>query len=572
MYVVFYFADKMDNSIELCMSIDELKMMEDQPLESPPTTDPSEKLNHITKMCQLKIANSINGSVNVSATPKKPTAAIVARSSATIKPTITSTRPPPSPSQLPAKSAIMNKLTFVNDNDVNNLKYKTCVNGEYDDDDDYDDHINVTFRNKNKLISEDESKLISEDESNKISVISNNKNLTNNPKYNSFTHNVNVDTSIIEINHEIEKIIKISLETNNKKMITVRVNGSILLIPNDVEISSKLANEIWPPPAESILGAKFPNMDIVNQELKKHNNNETYGFFSALYKKPIEFVNNIISKSKIPVRDLTSNRSNTARMLSSGLYQYIDFTLFIIKNGKIIDYATHGVINNINYIVDYYNPKCIYYRCNESLQCFLEYPQQPFYNAFKNKLCSVSVPITIQTNTPVIMFCLRGLPFCSFCTGLEFIYNYYNSLQDAVNIDPTSTLKQLQRYADIHNEEPQSYNKKPYYLRHHHPTSPPTKNYLLPTPNYLKPNQLSNINTLLTMQPSRHPYKRFQQPQQPRFKPRFNNNYCVKFQHPTTPNNIDFGVIKYLNRYYNQANDSRAYYKPANSYRAHYKL
>lgn len=228
----------------------------------------------------------------------------------------------------------------------------------------------------------------------------------------------------VELNNEIDRLIATSVNLRTSKVITVFVRNTLILVPTDVPISSRLADCIWPT-EKTHAAYRFNNFDLFNSLLPETNRRETMAFFAARYKK-------VCVGPKNQYRPPLSSQHHhcleppVVQDPASGQYLYDDFTLVIVEGGKVVDAAIHGVRGNINDLVAKYKPRRVY--CNtmpgDALDVFLRYPYQPFYQSFHKLM----VPVFVDTRKVVMNtgpFCDRYDPFCSFCRTLLTVRGFF---------------------------------------------------------------------------------------------------------------------------------------------------
>jgi hypothetical protein len=201
-------------------------------------------------------------------------------------------------------------------------------------------------------------------------------------------------------------------------------------------------NHLWGPSKPLKLNNIFPHIHIFNESLPKPSSTMkgVYGFFSAHYQKPnMSFMKNVVNSSGNR-NDNIGCYSNTTtnnpiyhnnqrgfdkRMMISGLYCFVDFTLIIVKDGKIIDHAIHGYLSDICEMIEYYTPIHVYYKAypNDALDCFVNYKYQPFYISMAKYMKRVQFDSKLSLTT-FITFCQRRAPNCSFCMALSMLTQY----------------------------------------------------------------------------------------------------------------------------------------------------
>ncbi|CAH0393276.1 unnamed protein product [Bemisia tabaci] len=246
-----------------------------------------------------------------------------------------------------------------------------------------------------------------------------------------------LDRNDIELNHEIKSLIHAASTLKTHRTIFIIVHDSVIPVAYDMKISSRLAHSVWA--IEKLYDHyEFPNMDILNEQLLSEESS-IVAYFHARYMKL-----NVDSHGPINSRITSSSRKRTinARYLMQGTddlakkrnftYEtvtgrfYYDFTLIIVRNGKIAECAIHGVRSNILELVKKYDPKKIYcdYKEGDSLHTFLNYPYQPLYEALRDRMVPLHlVSLMNGINQPHVRnrelpFCDRRDPLCSFCRCL----------------------------------------------------------------------------------------------------------------------------------------------------------
>lgn len=277
-----------------------------------------------------------------------------------------------------------------------------------------------------------------------------------------YTCDINMD---LEMQAELNALICESIAPKTSKCIAVSFNKRIILIPITHPLSSRLQSIFWPLPrqyAETTLHM-FNSLNIVSEiarnlgvaDIKSlcgdnlgFNITDTIAIFSARY----------YYKATLPSRDgqypsagNTGSNCSVPATNNAGFYYYADFAIFIVQNMKIIEYAIHGYVSNINELLLKYAPKRIFYnsRPNKALDLFLRYPYQPFFAGITDQ--SKLTPITINRlhgtfNT--LVFCDRQDTFCAFCNGLRDIRGLIFRLLTHQNMDmlaPTSAFTMTRR-------------------------------------------------------------------------------------------------------------------------------
>ena len=123
---------------------------------------------------------------------------------------------------------------------------------------------------------------------------------------------------------------------------------------------------------------------------------------------------------------ITEQHQQTNDNKNRFLYRYVDFAAIIIQNGKIIDYAIHGFVSNINEMIKKHKPRKVYINANpnDALDTFLRYPYQPFYESTYGLLTPIKIYRNPNFNTTV--FCGRRNIYCAFCNVLKDAYGFFN--------------------------------------------------------------------------------------------------------------------------------------------------
>lgn len=240
----------------------------------------------------------------------------------------------------------------------------------------------------------------------------------------------------MELQQEINNLIKVSINPATSKTITVMYQNQLILIPVYMAISSRLSAIFWSQPM-AYIQSSIPFMSEFNKYLTEARVDganvypdgtrvsDTIAIFAATYKKSTisynDVQNNILKNENLDVG---------FKRCSTGIYRYHDFAIIIMNNGRIIDYAIHGYVSNVNDAIYRHNPKRIYYnaRPGDALDVFLNYPYQPFYSAMHENLTPIQINRTIDCCFNTLAFCERRAPFCALCYALKdlrgFIFQY----------------------------------------------------------------------------------------------------------------------------------------------------
>lgn len=258
--------------------------------------------------------------------------------------------------------------------------------------DDDDDNINVKIDLQGKTESERLSSLLATNHMSTVPIICN-KNYT----YHALD---------LEIEKEIEKLVRISICPATDKHITVQIDNQLILVPHNVRLSDRLASYIWGhhrPYVQSMIpyAAEF---DRVLRPNKLYD--EAFAIFGAKY-----------------------NNNTRHDGAACGIHQYSEFAAIVIAKNKIVDYAIHGYRSNIVAMIEKHKPRRIYYNAkNKSLTDFLEYKCQPFYQAVEGLLRPLQLPEPNQFDVMFnpLSFCDRRNVFCALCRCLKDAYIFFN--------------------------------------------------------------------------------------------------------------------------------------------------
>lgn len=235
------------------------------------------------------------------------------------------------------------------------------------------------------------------------------------------TEYTNNDDDIL-LRSEIEKIKQISIDSTVETIAAYdNIKNIVFYIPIDLPISSRLRDYLWNTSCicenEPL---RFESCDVFEEFLEKKYktfSNDCIGFFGYHYWK------NGKTFKLTPKDGKIGNKPEREKTLH-GCFVFDDFSLIIMKNGKIIDYAIHGVENNVNEIIRKYKPIKIFYsgKSNDPISVFLKYKYQPF-----SEFSESFVPIQMYLKKyVVIQNCKRKSEYCSFCNANQFVLNYYD--------------------------------------------------------------------------------------------------------------------------------------------------
>lgn len=201
----------------------------------------------------------------------------------------------------------------------------------------------------------------------------------------------------------------------------------IPILDNSIPISDHLRSLIWKnevPYKPYIMKNPelFENLIKIIDFTKQQHLGEYIAFFAAKY--------------HTITRDVWQNNYNTGnfeqkfyKSLCKNLYFYNDFSVIILKDGKFIDAAIHGVYSNVNRVIEKYNPKVVFClgTTDSALSTFMNYPYQPFYQSLYHRIVYVSGHV--QDTIGKILFCIQNKMFCSFCRCIDTIVTYYKRLR-----------------------------------------------------------------------------------------------------------------------------------------------
>lgn len=321
------------------------------------------------------------------------------------------------------------------------------------DDDDYEDNINVSIRNP----SIDEIKAFYKDQEMPY---------------------INQD---IQLQSEINDIIRKSIQPKTHKLITAMYQKRLITLESTQVISPRLTNVLWGAPLPYMAPMRPNPFEILTSYFKKMQHecgnceqtgtycngrwpvDETFGIIAAVYSKTTTTINtlpsllrqqqqqqssNLVQQQQLehamskmamnnPLNDLpqprrmraNNNNSNSTvngavAVKSTPLYRYYDFTLLIVRNGEVLNYAIHGHHSNFASLINEYQPRQVF--CNaiagDSLDTFLRYEYQPFYSALSGRLRLLKLNLIPLCN--YISFCSRRDSFCSFCQALRYLNTF----------------------------------------------------------------------------------------------------------------------------------------------------
>lgn len=223
-----------------------------------------------------------------------------------------------------------------------------------------------------------------------------------------------------EIQREIQTLVTKSLHAPvMSKYITVFVDNRFLVIDYDTPLTDRLKSYIWRP-SKPFVRRSLPFIESMNKFIKPNlAMPDVYAVFSVKYERVNNLKRPISNQQPITTRPRPQKRNNA-------LYIYTDFSILIVKNGKIVDYAIHGVHSSIQGAVEHWEPKQIFYNAepNDPLDSFLHYKHQPFYGL----IYKTGTPMKLYRNQQVICLalCERNDVYCAFCNGIKDLLGLTN--------------------------------------------------------------------------------------------------------------------------------------------------
>lgn len=234
----------------------------------------------------------------------------------------------------------------------------------------------------------------------------------------------------LEIKNEIKQLLKNI--TPRLDGVTIEVNGSLIAVPKDVAISQRLRTMVWgahlmrtqTKPYRFLNANEFETILKQNPKFAVPTDGKTIGFFGAIYAKPgrtTYITNSTFVDKSINHRNSYQhlNQDNTNR----SYHIYKEFTLIIMRDGRVLDMAVHGSIGNLEVLVENYKPTEIYCLGSEqtSLWHFIQYKYQPF-----SSFSHLFKFLPVNFNYEVIQFCPFQMQFCSFCRAINTAMAFYN--------------------------------------------------------------------------------------------------------------------------------------------------
>lgn len=251
-------------------------------------------------------------------------------------------------------------------------------------------------------------------------------------------HDYNIMKSLtndVETTEELKQLMEKSLNANSANVIPITIIYDEIIIPildHSQPISDHLRCLVWK--NEVSYRRYFMKNNSLFEKLietiaanNKTNIGEYVAFFAAKYQKMKRDIwktnhnNNHYTNGDFNQQDNNSMYKN--------LYFYNEFSIIVLKDGKFVDAAIHGLYSSINSVINKYKPKKIY--CygteNSAIGAFIRYPYQPFYESLHTRVQFVAG--RMQNEMAKIMFCHQNKMFCAFCRCIDTIITYYKQLK-----------------------------------------------------------------------------------------------------------------------------------------------
>lgn len=260
-----------------------------------------------------------------------------------------------------------------------------------------------------------------------------------------------------EIQREIQTLVSKSLKAPlMAKYITVFVDNRFLVIDYKTELTDRLKSYIWRTP-KPFVHRSLPFIESINEFIKPNLAlPDVYAVFSVKYER--------INNAKRPHNQHLITTRVRPQKHNNALYIYTDFSILIVKHGKIVDYAIHGVHSSIHGAVEYWKPKQIIYNAEPSdpLDSFLHYKHQPFYEL----IYKLGASMKLYRNQRVICLalCERNDVYCAFCNGVKDLLgltNFQHISNAALQTNPSVTRTALvpkirhdRRFTNIRRYDP----------------------------------------------------------------------------------------------------------------------
>lgn len=214
------------------------------------------------------------------------------------------------------------------------------------------------------------------------------------------------------VEKEITELIKNSIKTkSNENYINIFINTDLICVNSKTVLSPALQNLVWVRCSNDTHNFKIIRQELLEkiiQEGGKDYNNETIAFFGALFDKPYKQFYKV----------------------------YKEFSIVIVKDFKILDFATNGVAGDIARLIEKYNLKKIFF--DQSVLPFLDHPSQPFAN-FRN----LFIRTTCMSPTHVISYCPYRKEFCSLCKAFSLMIGCFQEIKPKLDFSLMTSTKPL---------------------------------------------------------------------------------------------------------------------------------
>lgn len=259
---------------------------------------------------------------------------------------------------------------------------------------------------------------------------------------------------LFALNSEVDRLVDqcIKLDPSAKYVFTfIPDRQQYLFINTKTPISDILSEWIWGKNLEyeqpdARLIEKFNSSVIPYRQMKSQSSllnqqDEAYGIFSAKYIKTQHQ-----NYQKLQRGSMQGDAQHYHHQQQhTNQYIYTNFALAIIRNGKLVDYAIHNKFSNINYLVDNYKPKKIFYNSfpNSSLDVFLRYEYNPFFATMSNKLQCINI-CQDQRFNPLVL-CPMYEQYCVLCRNLRDVYGFLSYPTNIDNDTETSCKPNLEQ-------------------------------------------------------------------------------------------------------------------------------
>lgn len=222
--------------------------------------------------------------------------------------------------------------------------------------------------------------------------------------------------NIKHVEKEITELIKNSIKTrSNENYINIFINSDLICVGSQTVISTTLQNLLWRRCYTDTHNYKIIRQELLEKILQnggKHYNNETIAFFGAIFEKPYKQFYKV----------------------------YKEFSIVVVKDFKILDFATNGVAGDIARVIEKYNLKKIYFHSPEksALLSFLDHPSQPFAT-FRH----LFIPTTCMSPSHVISYCPYRKEFCSLCKAFSVMIGCFQENKPKLDFSLMTSTKPL---------------------------------------------------------------------------------------------------------------------------------